>query len=200
MRSRVATRCRGWSGMGTPPTVTKRGSAPTRRTPSRGLGYTRRLERPAERSTGCSPRLPEESDQPCRQLQAWPPGRIDHGASSQFFVLSRTANELWSITLQVQRDGRQFTVEVRRPLPSGRGLTRRDGAAGRGRRPCGADRGALTDELGDLRRRRSAHDGGRVLRDLAVMLADGGDALCDRTRACPIRRRCSARSPPTDWS
>ena len=38
---------------------------------------------------------------------------------------------------------------------------------------------ALSRELAGLRRRRSAHDPGRVVRDLAVMLADGGDALCD---------------------
>ena len=38
---------------------------------------------------------------------------------------------------------------------------------------------ALADELSDLRERRSAHDPGRVVRDLAVMLANGGDALGD---------------------
>jgi hypothetical protein len=41
---------------------------------------------------------------------------------------------------------------------------------------------ALSRELDGLRRRRSAHDPGRVVRDLAVMLADGGDALCDLRR------------------
>src|SRR4051812_13727293 len=30
-----------------------------------------------------------------------------------------------------------------------------------------------------MRQRRAGHDPGRVVRDLAVMLADGGDALCD---------------------
>ena len=38
---------------------------------------------------------------------------------------------------------------------------------------------ALSRELAGMRQRRSAHDPGRVVRDLAVMLADGGDALCD---------------------
>jgi hypothetical protein len=38
---------------------------------------------------------------------------------------------------------------------------------------------ALSDALAGLRQRRSTHDPGRVVRDLAVMLADGGDALCD---------------------
>jgi hypothetical protein len=33
--------------------------------------------------------------------------------------------------------------------------------------------------LADLKQRRSGHDPGRVLRDLAVMLADGGDCLAD---------------------
>jgi hypothetical protein len=44
-----------------------------------------------------------------------------------------------------------------------------------------ADRTGLTDVLGDAlagtRRRRSAHDPGRVLTDLAVMLADGGRGI-----------------------
>ena len=46
-----------------------------------------------------------------------------------------------------------------------------------------ADRVGLTAGLsvamGDTRERRSAHDPGWVLRDLAVMLADGGDCLSD---------------------
>ena len=46
-----------------------------------------------------------------------------------------------------------------------------------------ADRAGLTAELsgalGAARERRSAHDPGRVLRDVAVMLADGGDCMTD---------------------
>lgn len=46
-----------------------------------------------------------------------------------------------------------------------------------------ADRVGLTEALsvamGGLRQRRSRHDPGRTLRDLAVMLADGGDCLAD---------------------
>lgn len=46
-----------------------------------------------------------------------------------------------------------------------------------------ADRVGLTDALvaglSNLRLRRARHEPGRILRDLAVMLADGGDALCD---------------------
>jgi Transposase DDE domain group 1 len=38
---------------------------------------------------------------------------------------------------------------------------------------------ALSDALAGTRERRSAHDPGRVIRDLAVMLADGGDCVTD---------------------
>jgi hypothetical protein len=38
---------------------------------------------------------------------------------------------------------------------------------------------ALSDALAGTRERRSAHDPGRVVRDLAVMLADGGDCVTD---------------------
>ncbi len=39
--------------------------------------------------------------------------------------------------------------------------------------------GALSEALGGLRERRGGDDPGRVIRDLAVMLADGGDCLSD---------------------
>ena len=39
--------------------------------------------------------------------------------------------------------------------------------------------GALSGALAESRERRSAHDPGRVLRDVAVMLADGGDCVTD---------------------
>ncbi|GAA4263536.1 hypothetical protein GCM10022255_108970 [Dactylosporangium darangshiense] len=38
---------------------------------------------------------------------------------------------------------------------------------------------AFTDALAGLRQRRSRHDPGRVAVDLAVMLADGGEAIAD---------------------
>jgi Transposase DDE domain group 1 len=38
---------------------------------------------------------------------------------------------------------------------------------------------ALSEAMADTRERRSAHDPGRVLRDVAVMLADGGDCVTD---------------------
>lgn len=39
--------------------------------------------------------------------------------------------------------------------------------------------GALSQRLAGMRERRGRHDPGRVVRDLAVMLADGGDCLAD---------------------
>jgi len=42
-----------------------------------------------------------------------------------------------------------------------------------------ADRTGLTAALGGLRQRQGGHDPGRVARDLAVMLADGGDCVAD---------------------
>jgi hypothetical protein len=38
---------------------------------------------------------------------------------------------------------------------------------------------ALAEAMGGVRKRRSRHDPGRTLRDLAVMVADGGDCLAD---------------------
>jgi hypothetical protein len=79
--------------------------------------------------------------------------------------------------LKVQRDGRRFTVEV---TPDGEGLVSHAGAALLAE---AADRLGLTRELArglaGMRERRSKHDPGRVVRDLAVMLADGGDCLSD---------------------
>jgi hypothetical protein len=43
---------------------------------------------------------------------------------------------------------------------------------------CGVS-AALSDALGGMRKRRSGHDPGRVLTDVAVMLADGGEAISD---------------------
>jgi Transposase DDE domain group 1 len=79
--------------------------------------------------------------------------------------------------LKVQRDGRNFTVEV---TADGEGLVSHAGSAllAQVADKTGLTR-ALSLGLGGLRRRRGGHDPGRVIRDLAVMLADGGDALCD---------------------
>src|SRR6516225_6970864 len=75
------------------------------------------------------------------------------------------------------REGRSFTVDV---APDGAGLVSHAGAALLAET---ADRVGLTRELSralaGVRERRRRHDPGRVLRDLAVMLGDGGDCLSD---------------------
>src|SRR5213592_2933833 len=75
------------------------------------------------------------------------------------------------------REGRCFTVGV---APDGDGLVSHAGAALLAET---ADRLGLTRELSralaGVRERRGRHDPGRVIRDLAVMLADGGDCLAD---------------------
>ena len=79
--------------------------------------------------------------------------------------------------MRVQRDGRRFTVDV---VSDGEGLVSHAGAALLAE---AADRLGLTDALSralaSMRERRGRHDPGRVVRDLAVMLADGGDCLAD---------------------
>jgi hypothetical protein len=79
--------------------------------------------------------------------------------------------------LRVKRGGRDVKVEVR---ADGEGLVSHAGA---GLLTETADRLGLTcaldRALAPLRERTSRHSPGRVLRDLAVMLADGGDGLCD---------------------
>jgi hypothetical protein len=79
--------------------------------------------------------------------------------------------------LRVQRDGREFTVDVR---ADGVGLVSHAGSVllAQIAEKTGLSR-ALSDVLAGPRRRRGAHDPGRVVRDLAVMLADGGDCLAD---------------------
>lgn len=79
--------------------------------------------------------------------------------------------------MKVTRDRRRFTVEV---TADGQGLVSHAGSALLGQI---ADRSGLTRalsvRLAGLKQRRSGHDPGRVVRDLAVMLADGGDCLAD---------------------
>lgn len=79
--------------------------------------------------------------------------------------------------MKVQRDGRSFTVEV---TADGEGLVSRAGTAllSQVADKSGLTR-ALSRELTPMRERRGAHDPGRIVRDLAVMLADGGEALAD---------------------
>ena len=79
--------------------------------------------------------------------------------------------------MRVTRGERYFTVDV---APDGDGLVSHAGAALLAE---AADRVGLTGELSaaleGMRERRGRHDPGRVIRDLAVMLADGGDCLSD---------------------
>ncbi len=81
------------------------------------------------------------------------------------------------ITLKVQRDGRDFTVDV---TADGEGLVSHAGSAllAEVAEKTGLTR-ALSVALAGMRARRSGHEPGRVVRDLAVMLADGGDCLSD---------------------
>jgi len=77
----------------------------------------------------------------------------------------------------MQRKGRFEKVEV---AADGNGLASH---AGSGLLVAVADKVGLTDafseELVGTRQRRCAHDPGEVVRDLCVMLADGGDCLSD---------------------
>ena len=79
--------------------------------------------------------------------------------------------------MKVQRKGRFDKVEV---SADGNGLASHAGSA---LLVAVADKLGLTDafceELAETRERRSAHDPGEVVRDLCVMLADGGDCLSD---------------------
>jgi hypothetical protein len=79
--------------------------------------------------------------------------------------------------LKVQRRGRFEKVEV---TADGTGLAAHAGSA---LLVAVADKVGLTGALGEAlaptRERRSAHDPGEVVRDLCVMLADGGDCLAD---------------------
>src|SRR3954454_10266342 len=77
------------------------------------------------------------------------------------------------------RDGRRVTVEV---TADGAGLVSHAGSALLAR---AGDKLGLTKALslrlglGAIKQRRRGHDPGRVIRDLAVMLADGGECVSD---------------------
>jgi hypothetical protein len=79
--------------------------------------------------------------------------------------------------LRVMRDGRPVTVEV---TSDGAGLVSHAGSALLAQV---ADKVGLTSalslRLAGLKQRRRGHDPGRVIRDLAVMLADGGECVSD---------------------
>jgi len=79
--------------------------------------------------------------------------------------------------LRVMRDGRPVTVEV---TADGAGLVSHAGTALVAQV---ADKLGLTSalslRLAGVKQRRRGHDPGRVIRDLAVMLADGGECVAD---------------------
>jgi hypothetical protein len=79
--------------------------------------------------------------------------------------------------LKVQRDGRSFTVEV---AADGEGLVSHAGTAllAQVAEKLGLTN-ALSLQLAGLKQRRRGHDPGRVVRDLAVMLAAGGECVSD---------------------
>src|SRR5436190_10949082 len=75
------------------------------------------------------------------------------------------------------RDGRSVTVEV---TADGAGLVSRAGSAllAQVADTLGLTK-ALSLRLAGIKQRRRGHDPGRVIRDLAVMLADGGECVAD---------------------
>ena len=79
--------------------------------------------------------------------------------------------------MKVTRDGRPVTVEV---TADGAGLVSHAGSAllARVADKLGLSK-ALSVRLAVLQQRRRGHDPGRVIRDLAVMLADGGECVSD---------------------
>jgi hypothetical protein len=83
----------------------------------------------------------------------------------------------WRFTLKVMRDGRPVTVEV---MADGAGLVSHAGTALVAQV---ADKvgltSALSARLAAVKQRRRGHDPGRVIRDLAVMLVDGGECVSD---------------------
>jgi hypothetical protein len=79
--------------------------------------------------------------------------------------------------LKVMRDGRWVTVEV---TADGAGLVSHAGSALlRQVADVVGLTGALSTRLGAIKQRRRGHDPGRVICDLAVMLADGGECVSD---------------------
>ena len=86
--------------------------------------------------------------------------------------------------MRVMRDGRPVTVEV---TADGAGLVSHAGSAllAQAADKLGLTK-ALSLRLAAIKQRRRGHDPGRVIRDLAVMLADGGE--------CVSRSRGGARS------
>ena len=90
-------------------------------------------------------------------------------------------------------DGRQMKVEV---TSDGAGLISHAGSAllAQVADKTGLTR-ALSRELGPLQLREGSHDRGRVVRDLAVMLADGGDCLADMAARASRTTSATTKTP-----
>ena len=92
-------------------------------------------------------------------------------------LLEGPGSRAWRFTLKVMRDGRPVTVEV---TSDGAGLVSHAGTAlvAQVADKVGLTR-ALSVRLAAVKQRRRGHDPGRVIRDLAVMLVDGGECVSD---------------------
>ena len=105
------------------------------------------------------------------------PGARNVRCGGDSWVVQILESRLWRFTLKVMRDGRRVTVEV---SADGAGLVSHAGSALLAQV---ADRLGLTQalslRLAALKQRQRGHDPGRVIRDLAVMLADGGECVSD---------------------
>jgi hypothetical protein len=92
-------------------------------------------------------------------------------------LLKDLISRAWRFTLKVMRDGRPVTVEV---TADGAGLVSHAGSAlvAQVADKVGLTT-ALSTRLAGIKQRRRGHDPGRVIRDLAVMLVDGGECVSD---------------------
>src|SRR5215216_1529735 len=111
---------------------------------------------------------------------AAPPGGRGRGnvrSSGDSSACRGSKSRAWRFTLRVMRDGRRVTVEV---TADGAGLVSHAGSAllARAADKLGLTK-ALSLRLAAIKQRRRGHDPGRVIRDLAVMLADGGESVSD---------------------
>ncbi len=90
--------------------------------------------------------------------------------------------------MRVMRDGRPVTVEV---TADGAGLVSHAGSAllGQVADKLGLTKG-LSLRLAAIKQRRRGHDPGRVIRDLAVMLAGGGECVLDLGAVCDQQALC----------
>jgi hypothetical protein len=91
--------------------------------------------------------------------------------------LLKVENRASRFASKAMRDGRSVSVEI---ASDGAGLLSHVGSAlvGAVADKLGLTR-ALSLRLAGLRQRRRGHDPGRVVRELAAMLADGGECVSD---------------------